>query len=95
MTVRILEDDDEHENEDDDFSTSEFRFNVRELHHSDARNGKTFQIGRDQCGRAFAPDGSVEIPIPTTVKIEGFLKIELQQLVIACEQTIAALQSCG
>jgi len=27
VTVRILEDDDEHENEDDDFSTSEFRLN--------------------------------------------------------------------
>jgi len=29
VTVRILEEDDEHENEDDDFSTSEFRFNRR------------------------------------------------------------------
>ena len=27
VTVRILEDDDDHENEDDDFSTSEFRLN--------------------------------------------------------------------
>jgi len=54
-----------------------------------------FRLGDGENSRAFAPDESVEIPIPTTVKIEGFLKIELQQLVIACEQTIAALQSCG